>query len=248
MEKRRLCFTSSVCGLVIQLFFFPISFSDISVLQTANWICCLYLSEVGRFWSAAALPEVFLWFLSKLILTYSVSVVRFGLHIHLCGDDDQKGKYENFVFRQQLVVYKTKSNQPKQSCSLSKYVAVRALLQKFLMVSICNELILSFILLHNASGRSKGSDHLLIIFCPFFLLVKCFSYFILGEWQLYLKVFVRYLWEWFGHLCSCISINWNGKRNHTCFSGWLCWVILQGGKAAALEELLKICPSLLLVW
>lgn len=96
-----------------------------------------------------------MWFLSKLILTYSVSVVRFGLHIHLCGDDDQKGKYENFVFRQQLVVYKTKSNQPKQSCSLSKYVAVRALLQKLLMVSICNELILSFILLHNASGRSK---------------------------------------------------------------------------------------------
>lgn len=169
VEKRRLCFTSSVCGLVIQLFFFPISFSDISVLQTANWICCLYLSEVGRFWSAAALPEVFLWFLSKLILTYSVSVVRFGLHIHLCGDDDQKGKYENFVFRQQLVVYKTKSNQPKQSCSLSKYVAVRALLQKLLMVSICNELILSFILLHNASGRSKGFvwssfDHILPLF------------------------------------------------------------------------------------
>lgn len=45
-----------------------------------------------------------MWFLSKFILTYSVSVVYLGLRIHLYGDDDQRGKYGYFVFGQQLLL------------------------------------------------------------------------------------------------------------------------------------------------
>lgn len=175
MEKRRLCFTSSVCGLVIQLFFFPHLFSLPSLffkLSTESAACtCLKWED---FEVQQLCQSFFLWFLSKLILTYSVSAVHLGLRIHLYGDDDQKGKYKNFVFGQQLVLYKMKSNQPKQSCLLSNYVAVRALLQKLLIVSICKELIIVLFSCIMLLGKKKNigfvssSFVLLIIFCPFF--------------------------------------------------------------------------------
>lgn len=155
-------------------FFFPHLFSLPSLffkLSTESAACtCLKWED---FEVQQLCQSFFLWFLSKLILTYSVSAVHLGLRIHLYGDDDQKGKYKNFVFGQQLVLYKMKSNQAKQSCLLSNYVVVRALSQKLLMVAICKELIIvlfSCIMLLGEKniGFVSSSFVLLIIFCPFF--------------------------------------------------------------------------------
>lgn len=161
--------------------FFPHLFSLPSLffkLSTESAACtCLKWED---FEVQQLCQSFFLWFLSKLILTYSVSAVHLGLRIHLYGDDDQKGKYKNFVFGQQLVLYKMKSNQPKQSCLLSNYVAVRALLQKLLIVSICKELIIVLFSCIMLLGKKKKHRVCLFIFCfvdhilPLFL-VKYFS-------------------------------------------------------------------------
>lgn len=106
-----------------------------------------------------------------------------------------------------------------------------------LFYPFCNELITSgFIPLHNTSQKKKKalclSVHLFFhcsSFVPlcFLFSFSSFYYFIQAEWLTVFKSICKVpLGEGFMHLCSCISANWNGKKDRACISGCLCWVLI----------------------